>query len=75
MFNSGCGLDWQREQMDELKNRSEIIDGQTPLHMAASRGFVKAVQVMVDFNAQINLQVDLCYFIGRKLFIKKSNFR
>ena len=53
---SGCDLDSPRKPGPKGE-QTPVIDGQTPLHLASSWGLERVVQTLLEFNAQINIQV------------------
>lgn len=53
---SGCDLDSPRK-VGSSGETSSVVDGQTPLHLAASWGLEKVAKCLLEHNAQINLQV------------------
>jgi len=62
-FGSGCDVDLVRQPGPNGEG-GEVVDGQTPLHMASSWGLERTAEMLLQYNAKINAQV-------RKLLFSK----
>ena len=59
LVDSSCDVDSPRRPGLSGEGDEEARDGMGPLHLAATWGLDKLVQCLLEFNANVNAQVQL----------------
>ncbi len=57
LYYSGCDVNSPRRPGPGGQGDEEARDGMGPLHLAATWGLEQLVQCLVEFNADVNIQV------------------